>query len=83
MLQGFKDPDALEGKLETSAPTASRLARQTLLTIAATEGWIVSGADVQTAFLQGREQERTLIVQLPQDAARMLGVPQEPYMLGW
>ena len=28
VLQGFRDPDALEGKLETSSPTATRLARQ-------------------------------------------------------
>jgi hypothetical protein len=60
VLQGFKDPDALSGNLQTSSPTAMRITRQTLLTIAAVEGWTLSVADVKTAFLQGKPQERIL-----------------------
>jgi hypothetical protein len=81
VIQGFRDPDALEGKLQTSSPTASRIARQLLLALAAIEGWTISVADVQTAFLQGKPQERTLYVQLPAEAAKMLGIADHPYML--
>jgi hypothetical protein len=69
VLQGFKDPDALSGNLQTSTPTAMRITRQMLLTIAAVEGWPLSVADVKTAFLQGKPQERVLYVKLPADAA--------------
>ena len=71
----------LMGKLETSSPTATRLARQVLLTVAATMRWPVHVADVKTAFLQGRPQDRVLFVRLPADAARMLGTEASPYML--
>ena len=38
-------------------------------------------ADVSTAFLQGKPQERTLYVKLPADAANMLGIADNPHML--
>ena len=80
VLQGFKDPDALSGNLQTSSPTAMRVTRQTLLTIAAVEGWPLAVADVKTAFLQGKPQGRALYVKLPADAAHMLGIPDTPFM---
>jgi len=43
--------------------------------------WHVLGADVKTAFLQGSPQDRVLYVQLPPDAARLLGIPDHPCML--
>ena len=51
VLQGFNDPDLLEGKLETSSPTLCRTARQTLLAIACNENWEKWVSDVATAFL--------------------------------
>ena len=48
--QGFRDPDALAGRLETKSPPASWLVRQALLTIDATEDWQIAVAEVQTAF---------------------------------
>ncbi len=80
VIQGFKDPDALEGKLETSSPTASRLARHALLSIAATAHWPLIGADVGTVFLKGKPQQRELYARLPADPARMLGVDRYPYV---
>jgi len=56
VLQGFNDPDALEGKLETSSPTGSRIARQLLLLTAANESWTLEAADVKAAFLQGNSK---------------------------
>ena len=69
VLQGFRDPDALEGKLETSSPTATRMARQMLFSIASVSDWSLYVADAATAFLQGKPQERVLFVRLPADAA--------------
>ena len=48
VLQGFNDPDLLEGKLETSSPTLCRTARQTLLAIACNENWEKWVSDVAT-----------------------------------
>ena len=60
VLQGFSDPDLLQGSLETSSPTLSRTSRQTLLAIACNEQWSKFTADVSTAFLQGDKQSRLL-----------------------
>ena len=80
VLQGFKDPDALSGNLQTSSPTASRLARQCVLAIAGINGWPPWAADVASAFLQGKEQVRKLLVQLPADAARLMGLHADDCM---
>eukprot|EP00913_Durusdinium_trenchii_P001396 g1291.t1 len=45
VLQGFSDPDLLQGSLETSSPTLSRISRQMLLAIAVNEGWSKFTAD--------------------------------------
>ena len=60
VLQGFSDPDLLQGSLETSSPTLSRTSKQTLLAIACNEQWSKFTADVSTAFLQGDKQSRLL-----------------------
>ena len=65
VLQGLKDPDALEGKLETSSPRAIRLARQALLSLAATHDMEVITADVRTDFLQGKPLDMELFVRPP------------------
>ena len=57
VLQGFSDPDLLQGSLETSSPTLSRIGRQVLLAVAVNEGWSKFIADVSTAFLQGDRQQ--------------------------
>ncbi len=73
VIEGFRDPDAFEGKLETSSPTATCTARQNLLSAAASGQWPLYASDVATAFLQGEPQQRVLYVKLPSDAARMVG----------
>ena len=57
VLQGFSDPDLLQGSLETSSPTLSRIGRQVLLAVAVNEGWSKFIADVSAAFLQGDRQQ--------------------------
>ena len=66
VLHGFRDRDALSGRLKTNS--------QTLLTIAATEDWPIAVADVRTAYLKVR------IRKLRADAAAMLGIAHLPYM---
>lgn len=75
VAQGYQDPDALNRNLETSSPTASRIGRNCVLAMAAQFEWRPWTAGVSTAFLQGKEQKRLLLVQLPLDAARLLGCP--------
>jgi hypothetical protein len=80
ILQGFNDPDALSGELNTSAPTATRLARQCALAVAALKGWLPWVADVATAFLQSQPQSRVLHVLLPKDALDLLGASYDTRM---
>ena len=80
VLQGFSDPDLLQGSLETSSPTLSRISRQMLLAIAVNEGWSKFTADVSTAFLQGDRQERMLWCKIPADACRLIGCVPGTYM---
>ena len=59
IVRGYADRDALEGKIDTAAPTTSRLSRSMLLSMMATMRWNCWTADVSTAFLQGLPQETT------------------------
>ena len=74
VLQGFSDPDLLQGALDTSSPTLSRTSRQVLLAISQVNHWQRWTADVSTAFLQGDPQERVLWAKIPRDACNLIGV---------
>ena len=76
VVQGFRDPDALSGNLETSSPTATRHARIMILNVARIMEWIMFTADITTAFLQGKKCDRNLYVALPAEACRLLGYPE-------
>lgn len=71
--QGFRDPDAWGGQLNTDAPTLSRMGRNYL---AANTGWSTFSADVSAAFLQGKEHpsNQTRWSKLAADAKKMLGL---------
>ena len=71
VLRGFEDPDLLN--IKTASPTASRLARLFLLTVAVWKGWIVFCGDVKAAFLSGSGFDRVIIVRLPKDCNPLLG----------
>ena len=81
VIQGFNDPDVLSGDLRTSSPTASRASKMVMLAIAACKRWRPWTADVATAFLQGKTQERKLYVKLPAEALRLLGATADTRML--
>ena len=74
-MQGFRDPDALEGNLATSSPTALRVSRIFVLVLARIYGWTLFTADITTAFLQGKATDRMIWVLLPADACHLLGYP--------
>ena len=81
IVRGYTDPDAWEGKVVTSSPTTTRLARSILFSLACTLSWKVWTADVSTAFLQGRPQTRKLWVKLPSDCLALLGADESTRML--
>eukprot|EP00438_Fugacium_kawagutii_P009740 Skav214264 [mRNA] locus=scaffold1877:74991:79319:+ [translate_table: standard] len=81
IVRGYSDVDALQGTLETSSPTTTRLSRNVVLSMASVMQWDPWTADVSTAFLQGLPQERALWVKLPADALRLLGADPDCRML--
>ena len=65
IVRGYSDVDALQGTLETSSPTTTRLSRNFLLSLSSILRWQLWTSDIATAFLQGLPQERKLWVKLP------------------
>ena len=81
VVRGCNDQDALEAKVETTAPTTSRLSRSMFLSLSAILKWCGWTADVATAFLQGLPQERQLGVKLPREVLTILGADDSTRML--
>ena len=83
ITQGFRDPDALAGLVDSTSPTLTRLGRTTLMSLASTLAWDTFIADITTAFLQGKEHsaERTLWIRLPADARQLLGVTDSKVLM--
>jgi len=80
IVRGYADVDALEGRVETAAPTTSRLSRSFLLSILSNCKWTGWTADVSTAFLQGLPQSRKLWVKLPAECLHLLGADENTRM---
>ena len=78
VVQGFRDPDALSGKLNTTAPTLTRLSRNMVMAVGTMLGMLPFTADITTAFLQGKpyrpEADRVLWIKLPKDGESLLGL---------
>ena len=51
ITQGFRDPDGLAGRVDSTSPTLSRLGRTYLMSVMANCGWTNFVADISTAFL--------------------------------
>ena len=56
--------------LRKDSPTCSKTNLRTVLAIAATNKWKVSSIDIKSAFLQGRQIEREVIVKPPKEAGK-------------
>ena len=80
IVRGYADVDALEGKVDTAAPTTSRLSRAYLLSLLSNLQWSGWTADVSTAFLQGLPQTRKLWVKLPAECLHLLGADENTRM---
>ena len=55
------------------------MGRNYIMFLAANAGWSTFSTDISTAFLQGKEHpsHRTLWIQFPMDAKKMLGINNE------
>ena len=56
--------------IRTDSPTCSKTNLRTVLAMAATNHWKVKSVDIKSAFLQGRQIEREVIVKPPKEAGR-------------
>ena len=52
----------------TDSPCCSRVAIRLFMTILASKNWTLNSIDIKTAFLQGKEIQRTVIIQPPPEA---------------
>ena len=77
--QGFKDKQALTGKIDTDAPTLSTEGTAMIYQTAASENWRLEQGDVDSAFLSGGylDPKRKLYFVVPRG-----GLPAIPE-LGW
>lgn len=75
VLRGFQDPDLLH--LEKASPTAARLGKMVLLSLAALLNWRTFCGDVKAAFLSGAKFQREILVRLPKDCGPLLGVKEK------
>ena len=67
VVPGFRDPDALSGKLRTDAPTAPPEAVAWTLQVAASMGWRLHQGDIESAFLNGRPMTREIYLRAPRE----------------
>ena len=58
VLVGYQDPDL--GKIATESPTVRKESKHLILSICASKGWVIWGADIKTAFLSGDASNRGL-----------------------
>ena len=65
VLVGFQDPDL--GKIATDSPTLRKESKHIILSICASKGWTIWGADIKTAFLSGDKTCRDLFFKPPQE----------------
>lgn len=62
--RGFEEDQSFR----TDSPTCSREGIRVVLTLIASKGWKCNSLDVKTAFLQGKQLDRTVIVKPPKEA---------------
>ena len=76
-MKGFTDPDLTE--IRSESPTLSRLSRQLIQQIAASQGFRLRKGDVKTAFLSGDREEarQEEYVERPQELRNKLQITRE------
>ena len=63
---GFRDKDALEGKLSADAPTLPEETFVLICNEAMSQGWTLHQGDVESAFLTGVTLERKVLLRAPE-----------------
>ncbi|CAK0860660.1 unnamed protein product [Prorocentrum cordatum] len=72
VLLGYQTKDI--GQEPTASPTASRRARNLLLTVAAANSWAIVKGDVPSAFLQANDLKKDLFVEADEALSAEFGV---------
>ena len=72
VLVGFQDPDL--GRIATDSPTLRKESKHVILSICASMGWTIWGADIKTAFLSGDASNRHLFFKPPKEVQELMGL---------
>ena len=72
VLVGFQDPDL--GRIATDSPTLRKESKHVILSICASKGWVIWGADIKTAFLSGDASNRDLFFKPPKEVQEIMGL---------
>ena len=70
VLVGFQDPDL--GRIATDSPTLRKESKHIILSICASKGWVIWGADIKTAFLSGDASNRDLYFRPPPEVKEFM-----------
>ncbi|CAE7232443.1 RE1 [Symbiodinium sp. CCMP2456] len=75
VLVGFQDPDL--GRIATDSPTLRKESKHIILSICASKGWVIWGADIKTAFLSGDNSNRDLYFRPPDEVKEFLNLSDD------
>ncbi|CAE7253172.1 RE1 [Symbiodinium sp. CCMP2592] len=75
VLVGFQDPDL--GRIATDSPTLRKESKHIILSICASMGWVIWGADIKTAFLSGDASNRDLFFKPPPEVSEFMNLGPE------
>ena len=75
VLVGFQDPDL--GRIATDSPTLRKESKHIILSICASKGWTIWGADIKTAFLSGDNSSRDLYFRPPPEVKEFLNLSED------
>ena len=75
VLVGFQDPDL--GRIATDSPTLRKESKHIILSICASKGWVIWGADIKTAFLSGDASNRDLFFKPPPEVREFMNLGSE------
>ncbi|CAE7606331.1 RE2 [Symbiodinium sp. CCMP2592] len=75
VLVGFQDPDL--GRIATDSPTLRKESKHIILSICASKGWVIWGADIKTAFLSGDASNRDLYFRPPDEVREFMQLDED------
>ncbi|CAE7322055.1 RE2, partial [Symbiodinium sp. CCMP2456] len=75
VLVGFQDPDL--GRIATDSPTLRKESKHVILSICASKGWVIWGADIKTAFLSGDNSDRQLYFRPPPEVRELMNLSDD------